>query len=231
MGIAAGSEEINSVFNSILLETTSQASEINFVATDTHRLALYHTPLEVELKSIRLLVPGRIMAEIARLIPAGENNIKLELGENYIYCEVGNVYLFARLITGQFPQYQQVIPQAAVTKVQVRVKDLVEAVERAILITRDEVKARSYIIKIKIDQTLNISAQAAEVGNVEEEVAARIEGPPLELIINGRYLLDVFKVFPGEEAVIEMVNPLKPVLIKPLTRTDYLYLVLPIKTR
>ncbi|MDN5346569.1 MAG: polymerase subunit beta [Clostridia bacterium] len=229
VSIAAGSEEINNVFHSILWEIDNE--NLNLVATDTHRLAFFTKKIEKPIESQKILIPSRALNELVRLLPSEQEKVTIGVGDSYVYFEVNNLFLYSRIVAGQFPQYQQVIPQGFNTRAQVKTKDLQEAIERAVVITREETKTRSYVIKIRVEHNLNISSQAEQIGNLEENVEALVEGPPLEMIINGRYLLDVLRVFPEEEINLEFLTSLKPVIIRPVERNNYFCLILPIKTR
>ncbi|MDN5361580.1 MAG: polymerase subunit beta [Moorella sp. (in: firmicutes)] len=230
--IAAGNDDLRSVFNGVLWELDLEGSRLNLVATDTHRLALYRgQPQGVAPgKGASALVPNRALNELARLLPGDEGAVKITLGESQIYAQYEELTLYTRLLSGKFPHYQQVIPSEYITTVSINTRELLDTVERATLLARDENKARAHIIILQVgEKSLKITSEAAEIGHLEEELTADIEGESLELALNGRYLLDTLQVIDTETVILELLAPLKPVVVRPAGQDNYFCLILPVR--
>ncbi|WP_406677380.1 DNA polymerase III subunit beta [Moorella sp. ACPs] len=231
VSIATSSDDLRSIFSGILLEIKPGETQFNLVATDTHRLAVYRGPLAGVTSSepVNALIGSRSLNELARLLPGEEGQVQITIGSSQIFACYENLKLYARLLDGKFPHYRQVIPQSYVTKVKVATRDLLETTERATLLARDEIKSRSHIIFLQVGETLKITSEAAEVGHLEEELAAQIEGEPLTLALNGRYLLETLRIIDTEEVILELSAPLKPVVVKPDGEDNYFCLILPVR--
>ncbi|WP_338824411.1 Beta sliding clamp [Moorella humiferrea] len=233
VSIASSSEDLRSIFSGILLEVNPKALQFNLVATDTHRLALYRGSfVSSTIKTddeINALISSRSLNELARLLPGEEGTVQITIGSAQIFACHDNLKLYARLLDGKFPHYQQVIPQSYTTRIKMSTRELLETTERAVLLARDEVKARSHIIILQIGETFKIKSEAAEVGHLEEELSAQIDGEPLTLALNGRYLLETLRILDSEEVVLELSSPLKPIVVKPEGQDNYFCLILPIR--
>lgn len=230
VSIATNNEDLQSVFNAILLEKDKEMNGFNMVATDTHRLAVYHgqsgTHNENELTA---LIGNRAMNELAKLLPSDEGEVLFTIGSSHIFAQYNNLMLYARLVNGKFPHYRQVIPQSTNTTIKINTKDLLETTERATLLARDEIKPRSNIIMLKVEETLKVISEAAEIGRLEEELNAQIEGQALKIALNGRYLLETLRVIDNKEVLLKMQAPLKPIVVKPAEEDNYFCLILPVR--
>ena len=232
--IAAGNDDLGSVFNGVLWELSPELNKLNLVATDTHRLALYCGQLQgvatVNGTITSALVPNRALNELARLLSGDDGAVKITLGESQIYAQYEGMTLYTRLLSGKFPHYQQVIPLEHTTTVKINTRELLDTVQRATLLARDENKARAHIIILRVgEKSLKITSEAAEIGHLEEELTADIEGEALELALNGRYLLDTLQVIDTEEVVLELLAPLKPIVVRPAGQDNYFCLILPVR--
>jgi len=230
VSIATNNEDLQSVFNAILLEKDKETNSFNIVATDTHRLAVYHGQSGTTNKTeLTALIGKRAMNELAKLLPSDEGEVLLTIGSTQIFTQYDNLMFYARLLNGKFPHYRQVIPQNTNTTIKINTKDLLDTTERATLLARDEIKPRSHIIIFKVGETLKINSEAAEIGRLEEELNAQIEGQPLEIALNGRYLLETLRVIDNKEVLLEMQAPLKPIVVKPAGVDNYFCLILPVR--
>ncbi|AOQ22503.1 Beta sliding clamp [Moorella thermoacetica] len=230
--IAAGNDDLRSIFNGVLWELEPGENRFNLVATDTHRLAVYHGQPEdsTSNETATALVPCRAMNELARLLPGEDGLVKITIGESQIYAQHEGLTLYTRLLNGKFPHYQQVIPTNHITTIEIATRDLLDTVERATLLARDENKARAHIIILQVgEKSLKITSEAAEIGHLEEELTAEIAGQPLELALNGRYLLETLRVIDTENVILELLAPLKPVVVRPAGQENYFCLILPVR--
>jgi len=228
---ACGTEENRPVFTGVFLQI--EGTTLRLISTDTHRLAYrvaeFPNPDNLQFSGI---IPAKTMSEIYRLIKEEDEVLTIRYNNSQVAFQFGSVYLLSRLIDGQFPNYKQVIPQSCETKVYVNVKELLEAVERASLLSRDT--SGINIVRFNIGAgnetpTLKI-AQASEIGKISEQISIEMEGKEVGISFNGKFLLDALKVIDSEEILFELSGSYSPGVMRPLNDQNYLYLVLPLRT-
>ena len=236
VSIASSVDHNRPIFTGILMEFKSN-EELILVATDTHRLALKHertknTSENNLSEKLSIIVPSKIMLEISRLIES-ESMIKLIIGKNnQVMFKIDATSIYSRLIQGQFPNYNQVIPGSFKSEIKVNNQLFTGALERAVLLVSEETnKKRASNIKLTFaDNILAIDSYASEVGNIHEEINVDIEGEDLEISFNGRYILDSLKVLDCEFITFKLNGPLSPAVIEPYSDYKYKYLVLPVRS-
>ncbi|AET65767.1 DNA polymerase III, beta subunit [Desulfosporosinus orientis DSM 765] len=224
---SCATEESRPVFNGILLQI--DGSMIRLVATDTHRLAYMISeianPEEVRFSGI---VPSKTLSEIYRLLKDEDEVITISYSNNQVVFQFGSIYLVSRLIEGQFPNYKQVIPQTCETKVNLSVREFLDAVERASLLSRD--KSGANIIRINVEGNELRIDQTSELGKISEQIGIEMEGNDVRIAFNAKFLIDALKVIDSEHVLFELSGPFSPGVMRPLDNPNYIYLVLPVRT-
>lgn len=221
---AVSQEETQPVYTGILLEIGK--SEVNLVATDTHRLAQYTLPLEQESsQDINLIIPGKTLIELTKVITESETKIHFSLIGNQVLFKAGNISFISRLIDGKFPNYRQVIPSDYISRVCLKTRDLLEATDRASLMARE----RAPVIKLYIDKSILSIKVSTEAGRVYEEVTINHEGEPLQVAFNARYLSDALRIIGTEDVEMEFTGPLSPSVLRPAGIANYFSLLLPVR--
>lgn len=230
VSIAASHDISRPIFTGILLEV-DQGNILKLIATDTHRLAYREIMLSnTSVDNFSCIIPSRTLGEIGKIFWSEDNLIEISFAENQVLFKVDSTMLISRLIEGQFPNYNQVIPNNYSSRVRILTKDLLNSTERASLLARDEFKNRSNVIKLNISgNNLTITSQSAEIGNLHEELQIYLEGEPAEIAFNARYLIDVLKVIDQEEINLDLTGSLSPGIIRPADDKHVLFLVLPIR--
>jgi len=232
--IAASNDETRPVFTGILMEVDK--NKVTFVATDTHRLALKEgiwkgSPVP---EKTSIIIPSKAMMEVARIIGDDADPLHISLSNNQVYFRAGNLSLISRVIEGQYPSYSQVIPDSSQckSKIRIKTKKFLEAAERASLLVRDEFKERYSLIKIIVENNNNliINSNSPEIGRIYEEIPVFLEGEPVEIVFNSRYLIDALKIVDSEEIYMELTGALSPGIIRNVESSDYIYLILPVRT-
>jgi len=224
---AAGTDEGRPLFTGILCEIDE--GKMRMIGTDTHRLALRQgLPQKQPEKSVSFIIPAKMLTEIARLINDEEEPCYLNVARNLCTFTVTNIHIICRLLDGQFPNYRQVIPTQYKSKGIVKSKTLQEAVERIALFTTGSDAGNTIHLKVQ-ENKITISSQS-ELGQGYEQVAVDLEGEPVNISFNARYLLDVFKIIDSEMASIEFTGSLSPCIIRPTENDNLLYLLLPVRS-
>ena len=228
---AASNDASRPIFTGVLIEVEND-NVMKFIATDTHRLAYREIILaNSNLDAFSVIVPSRTLDEIGKIFKQEDTVLEISITENQILFKVDSTMLISRLIEGQFPNYQQVIPKNYSSRVRILTKDLLNSAERASLLARDEFKTRSNVIKLNIlGNNLTITSKSAEVGNIHEEIPIYLEGDAAEIAFNARYLIDVLRIVDQEEIYLDLTGSLSPGIIRPAESEHALFLVLPIRT-
>jgi len=228
---AASTDETRAILTGVLLK--GDGANIRMVATDSYRLAV-KTANTDGVKNVsgkgewQVIVPARALQELNRMLEPSEDKtvVKVSAGEQQIRFEVGPYILISRLIEGQFPNYERVIPGEANRMVTVHREDLQGAIKRAAIVARAEA---SKIVFNAREGLLTLTAESGEVGRAHEELAAQVEGDDLEIAFNAEYLTDVLGVIGSDSVVWELTGPLGQALVKGTDDPDYLYVVMPMQ--
>jgi DNA polymerase-3 subunit beta len=190
--------------------------------------------IEVESKIEKensVIIPQRTIQELIRILSekedGSEQEVDIILSNNQILFDLGNTQIISRLIDGQYPDYQQIIPIKTQTQVVVDKKELINNIKIASLFS-----GKTNDIKIIIEPTkssLEISSKNADIGENKSQIKAEIKGGKLEVFFNYRYLLDGLNNIFSDKVEIGLNDGLKPVLIRPIGDIDYTYIIMPIR--
>jgi len=229
---AASSEEARgAVLMGTLLEI--EGDSITMVATDGYRLAKWSSTLERGLSegSAKYIVPSRALAEAARNIGATETLELTALGaqSNQLAITAAATSIVVRLVDGQYPNYQQVIPAKFDRSVTVNTSALIGGLRRAELVAGD----RASMVKIAVaNQQLIITANSDIAGNAYEELEVEQTGDDLTIAFNARYLVEILNHVDSPQVVMEFLGPLSPAAIRPLEGSDagnQLFVLMPLR--
>lgn len=225
---ACAGDDSRPVFTGALLELVD--NEINLVATDTHRLALLTAKLAGPARNkCQMIVPARMLAELARVLPAqDQNTMDIYWQKSQIIFAYDDIYMTSRLIEGQYPDYRRVIPEEYAITAVLDTSSFFQAVERASLLTRE---GNYNVVKFKFTpECITVYAHNADVGQATETVPAQVEGDELEIAFNARYVTDVLKIITAEKVSFALNTPLSPACIKGVGDDQYIYIVTPVRT-
>jgi len=220
---AASRDDARPILTGVLL--AAEAGGLRLVATDSYRLALRDLPgTTVLAEGQRVLVPARALSELTRIL-SGVAEVTVRLGDDEASFEVGDVRLTTRLIEGDFPNYQQLIPSAAPNRLVVGREALLDAIRRVKLLAREATPVR-----LRMDtEILELTAVTQDVGQASEEVDAKYEGTEMVVAFNPDFLIEGVEAVEGDEVSIETVDPLKPATLRPVDSSDLLYLLMPVR--
>lgn len=204
-----------------------EGPEVRFVATDGGRLALRKTMLPAPAKQkTGVIVPAKTMQELMRALAGLDGEVQLAMADNQLLFAVPGMRMYSRLITGQFPNYQQVIPQEFKQRIRVRTERLLRAVRRMSITARDS--ANVVRLSAKGGELL-ITSNTPEVGRAREQVEVTAEGEAVETAFNARYLMDCLNNIDADELFFELTGPLSPGAIRPAHHSDYVYVLAPVR--
>jgi len=218
---AVSYDETRNILNGILFKINK--NKLTLVATDGKRLAIIERQLPQNTdKDMRFIVPAKTIQELNRNLKE-EGDLSLILGDNQALFDLGGTVIISRLIEGEFPDYQQVIPPASGNKMEISREQFMLAIKRAALLSTPDYQA----VKLEIFRDrLVVSKSTPDIGESREEVPVVYQGKELAIGFNPHYLVDVLKNLNQEKIEFEFIDSEKPGVIR---LNGYTYIVLPMR--
>lgn len=223
---AMASQDVRYYLNGLLLER--EGNILRAVATDGHRLALgsLTTDTSVSEKS-SIIVPRKAILELGRLLNDSDDNVTIAFSHQQIKVELPDLHFTSKLIDGQFPNYERVLPLGG-DKVVIADRDqLKQALSRAAILSSD--KHRSVRINLEPD-LIKATVINQEQESAEEEISVEYQGASLEIAFNNAYLLDLLNAIPDEKVKLVFSDDNSSVLISPANeKFERQYVVMPMR--
>ena len=222
---AASRDEARPVLTGVLVAV--EGDEMKMVATDSYRLAVKTTKLKAPIpERLQANVPARALRELARLIDAGgAESVSVWLTRNQAIFRVAQISLSSRLIDGQFPNHQQLLPESYEHEVKLPRAELLEVTRRV-----SQLAQRNAALRLSFSEgELVISAETPDLGDAREALPAPYSGELLEIGFNPEFIRDGLESIDSDEVVFKLISPLRPGLLEPSGGDDFGYLVMPIR--
>jgi DNA polymerase-3 subunit beta len=206
--------------------------QLKFVATDRHRLAKRTANVESgDIKFSNIVISGKTLTELAKIIPDQNEIVDIVVADNQVLFKLNNVLFFTRMLDGTYPDTSKIIPNVFKTELVLKTKLLSEAIDRAYLLSREEKTNIVRITTLEDGSTIEISSSSSEIGRVTEQLETiSLNGEPLRIAFNSKYMLDALKVIDSEELFIGFTGAMSPIIIKPRDHDHSLHLILPYRT-
>jgi DNA polymerase-3 subunit beta len=218
---AASRDESRPVLTGILVRF--EGDKLTMAATDSYRLSVKETTLGETGPELDAIIPARALQELSRLA-AGAETVRLGVHENHVVFGVGDVWLTSRRIDGQFPNYNQLLPETFEVEVTTPRAPLLEVVRRAAIMAQ-----RNSPLRLRFGEgELSVSAQTQDVGEARESLEIEYTGEPLEIGFNPEFLRDGLEAVGGDTIQLRLINPLRPGLIA-APDESFWYLIMPIR--
>ncbi len=214
---------------------------MSLVSTDGHRLALVTVPRDpgkssdkgkkaAELKDgeERVILPRKTLLELSRLLSEGEGDIQFERGENHLFFDVGGRLLISRMIDGQFPAFERVIPSSHVKRVEFDRDRLTSAVRRVALLSNE----RSRAVKFQIDKgKVEIASSSPEFGEAKEVLIVEYSGAPVTICFNAQYVVDFLGAVETDGVALEFKDEMSQAVMSPIGADgySYTYVIMPMR--
>jgi DNA polymerase-3 subunit beta len=227
---AAGENDARYVLNGLFVHLSQGKGGLNvrIVGTDGHRLSMIDRVVDAKHKEESVIIPKKAMLELRRLLEEDESQEGFQIGfsKNHALFKRGDLVMVSKLIDGNYPNYQQVLPTQN-TKLVTVSKDLItHAVKRVSILSKEKNNA----VKLQLDKNqLTLSTNNPEVGEANEELAVDYKGDSLAIGFNSRYLMDVLTAMDGENITLELNDALSPCLIKEAGNESYKCVVMPMR--
>ncbi len=203
--------------------------DMTFVATDGHRLALMNVKHNgTKGDDIKAILPRKTLAELGRLLAEGNNNVNYERGENHLFFEIGPRLLISRMIDGQFPAYERVVPKGNDKHVEFERDRLTQAVRRVSILSNE----RSRAVKMMLDKgKVEVTSSSPEFGEAREPIPVDYSGPALTICFNAQYVLDFLGVVETDVVALELKDEVSQAVMKPVGADgyDYTYVIMPMR--
>jgi len=231
VAFAAATEESRPVLTGI--NTEFDGEQLNLVAADGFRLAVYKTTLISPVKEkTTIIIPARTLTELNRLLGEQEEPVEITVNEkkSQVLFRLKDAELVSQLIQGSFPNYSQVIPQSYTTRAVVDVNEFLRVTKMSSIFARDASGIVRLVITPSSELTpgkVTVSAQAEEVGGNVSEIDALIDGEEAKIAFNVKYLSDVLSVLPQAQVALEVTTPSSPGVIRPIGVDNYVHVVMP----
>jgi len=222
---AVSPDESRAILTGILL--VLNGTEITFVATDTYRLAVRNSTVANASGEASCIIPRRALDEVSRLLDdESEEPITISIADSQIKFLVNGVTIVSRLIEGQFPNFERVIPKDYQKKLTVPCDDFLSKVKRAAIVAREN--ANRVLLRTE-DDKLVLTAQSGDVGKAYEELEIVKEGDDLEIAFNAKYLVEFLSVVGSEGIFLEHAGGASAGLMKPVGEEGYMYVLMPMQ--
>ena len=202
---------------------------LTLVATDGHRLALVEVKHNVGItQEIGVILPKKTLLELGKLLAEGEGDILFESGENHLFFEVGGRMLISRMIDGQFPAYERVIPKGNDKDIEFERERLTNAVKRVALLSNE----RSRAVKFEIEKgKVEVTSSSSEFGEAREQIPVDYAGTAMTISFNAQYVLDFLNVVETDIVSLSLKDEVSQAVMKPVGAQgyDYTYVIMPMR--
>jgi DNA polymerase-3 subunit beta len=233
---AAATDDSRPVLTGIFAKF-DKSKTATFAAADGFRLSVRNAVLTSTLDTpITVIIPARALIEVSRITGDQEEPVQIAITENrsQILFHLANTDVVSQLIDGNFPDYNQILPKSFTTRTVMNTNDLQSAVRAAAVFAREA----SNIVRLNIQPAAGpttemgagkvvVAATSAETGDNVGEIDAQVNGDPVEIAFNARFLGDVLSVLHAPQVMLETSSPASPGVVKPVGRDDFTHVIMP----
>jgi DNA polymerase-3 subunit beta len=214
------------VLSGVLLRARN--SNLNLVATDGYRLA----KKEMKVKgSLEAIIPARALQEGSKALEQQADEaveIETDRDNNQFRLQTKDLTITTRLLEGDYPNYEQIIPTSFIANIRVPTKELADAIKLTSLFARE----LGNVVKLEIgDRSLKVNASTAQVGEAETSVPATLEGEKVKIAFNSRFLLEALTAIKAKETDLSLSGPTSAALLRGGDDKAVVYLVMPVRTQ
>ncbi len=208
--------------------------KLSLVATDGRRLALISREIEFPPEQTgNLIIPAKTAAELLRLLDLGKD-VTISFSDRQVAFDLetsedaggmtGRVYLISKIVEGNYPNYQQVIPKETHQRIKIERELMLQCVHRAALVSSD----KSNTVKLKVSPNLlEITASSPDFGEAHESMAISYDGPEIQVAFNPYFLMDPLKALTKDEVFFELKDELSPGVFKSLD--SFVCVIMPLR--
>jgi len=220
---ATAADDTRPILTGVLFEIKEK--KFNLVALDGYRLALRSENLDSD-NLINAVIPGKTLTEVSKILDDSEEYVNITFTTNNILFNLNKTKITSRLLDGEFIKYSSIIPNEYNLKVTSKRLELLECIERAALMGKE---GNTNLVKLEIEENNMVITSNSQLGTVREELNIILQGNPLQIAFNSKYLIDVLRIMEEDEVVMELTSSVSPCLIKNKNIDNCTYLVLPVR--
>lgn len=231
VAFAAASDETRPVLTGV--KTTFDGNRMMMAATDGFRLSVRSANLAgtVE-KPFSVIIPARALSDVARILSDDLEAVYISMpqGRNQIIFDMGNVVLVSQLVDGNFPDYTPIIPKTFTTRTIMNTAEFRKACRTADIFARESSNTARVAIEPGDGMSAafaKISANSQETGNNVAQIDASVEGKPVEIAFNVKFVSDVLGVIDTPQVAMETTGPADPGVLKPVGDNDFIHVIMP----
>jgi DNA polymerase-3 subunit beta len=205
-------------------------NRLHFVATDSHRLASREVDIQdAAVQFENVVVPGKSLQELNKILSDTDELIQISVTNNQIFFRTKNINFLSRLLDGNYPETDRLIPTQSKTKIKMKTKELLHTIDRASLLAKDE---KNNVVRLSTEgNMIEISSNSPEIGNVVENISAiSMEGEELKISFSSKYVMDALRAIEYDEITIDFTGAMRPFIIRPVEDDSILQLILPVRT-
>lgn len=219
---AASQDDTRRTLKGVLM--SFKDSKLTMVATDGRRLALVENELEFPKSAEKdIVLPSKAVAELQRSL-AGESEVSILVQKSQICFRLETLQIFSKLMEDAYPNYKQVIPKECAEHIDIDRQLLLDALDRASVMTMDEAHSTRLIFE---SGKLTVTSAASEIGEAKDEVAIKYAGEKIEIMFNPNYVMDALKAIDDDSVTLDLNNGHSPAVIR--CSIPFLYVLMPLR--
>jgi len=220
---ATAQDEIRPILTGVKFEIDN--GKLNLVALDGLRLALRSEAVEND-NTISAVIPGKTLSEVSKILEDSEENVNITFTPNHILFNLGNTKIISRLLEGEFINYKSIIPDEYNLRITLKRNEFYDCIERASLMAKE---GNTNLVKLDIQDDIMIITSDSQLGKAREELNVIMQGDPLKIAFNARFVIDVLKIMDEEEIILEFTSSVSPCIVRNKNKDNCTYLVLPVR--
>lgn len=227
-GFAAASYEVSNLLSGIVCDFNEGILEI--ASTDGNRLARVREKISSDItEQTQLIIPSRTLNELLKMSSfINEDKIQICKDKSTIIFKSEKILTISRLLDGQFPRYNQLIPSETPKKAIVNVSQLIAALERVSVMVND----KTSIVKMHFaDNELTLTADTPDAGKSEDTIDIQYTDEELIIAFNYKFVLDALRIIESDEIIIGLNAPLSATVLRPNSEDDFICLIMPVQIR
>ena len=243
VGLTLNSQELKTAIDQVFFAASTNQTQpeisgvlfswdnktLKIVATDRYRLAEKKLNLPQNPNTTQeQILPQKTTVELSRIIGNQKGAVEIVFSQNQAAINFNETQIISRLVDGQYPDYQQIIPGQFSTIAVTEKSALINALRTAAVFSQNNNSVKTEVLTN--NQQVVLTAESSELGKSLVELPAKVEGKDVALVLNFHYLLDALSSIESKNVIIKVIDDSSPCLLVPEEGSDYTYLVMPIKT-